>query len=217
METIPKSTMQTFSSALVAILITSMAASAAFYTNETGFLNAITGGNYTETFDSIPVDQTITAPTNFSGSGFSFAATTGTGNPLYGLGTAAPDRWLTTFDEGNPLVFTNFTNATAFGGYFFNTDNNGNIKPANLFLEAVGDGITNTQMFTVSTNTDFFGWTFGAGIASVTITSTNYYPTASSVTLGTTVPEPSTSALILLSSGALAASAAARRRRRADR
>ncbi len=210
--------MHTFFAALVAILITSMAAPAAFYTNEADFLSALTGSTYTQGFDSIPVGAEITAPTNFPPTnGFSFTATTGTGGSLWGLATANPDRWLTTYNEGNPLVFTNLVNANAFGGYFFNTDNNGNVTPANLFLEAVGDGTTNSQMFAISTNTNFFGWTFGTQIASVTITSTNYYPTASSVTLGTTVPEPSTYALILLSSGALAASAAARRRRRADR
>ena len=174
-----------------------------FYTNKTDFLNAITGSSYTETFDSIPVDQTITAPTNFSGNGYSFSATTASGADLYGLGTVAPDHWLTTYNEGNPLVFTNFSlNATAFGGYFFNTDNNGSQIAFNLTLQAIGDGTTNTQSLTPTTASNFFGWTFGTGIASVTVSSTNYYPTANNVVLGTTVPEPSTWALLLLGAGA---------------
>ncbi len=173
-----------------------------FYTNKTDFLNAITGSNYTETFDSIPVDQTITAPTNFSANGYSFSATTASGADLYGLGTVAPDHWLTTYNEGNPLVFTNFSlNATAFGGYFFNTDNNGSLTTANLELQAIGDGTTNTQFVTPTSASNFFGWTFVTGIASVTVTSTNYFPTANNVVLGANVPEPSTWALLLLGAG----------------
>ena len=183
-------------------LVAPDASASTFYTNKTDFLNAITGGNYTETFDSIPVNEPITAPTNFSGSGYSFSSTTGSGADLWGLGTADPDRWLTTLDEGNPLVFTDFSpNTTAFGGYFFNTDNNGSQIAFNLTLQAIGDGTTNTQSVTPTTASNFFGWTFETGIASVIITSTDYYPTANDVVLGATVPEPSTWALLLLGAG----------------
>lgn len=174
-----------------------------FYTNKTAFLSAITGSNYTETFDSITVDTPLTPPLSFSNSGFSFNATTESGDDLYGVATAAPDRWLSTFIDGDSLVFTNFSlNTTAFGGYFFNIESGGSLIPTNLVLKAVGDGTTNTQFVTPASVSNFFGWTFGTGVTSVTITSTNYYPTANSVVLGTTVPEPSTWALLLLGAGA---------------
>ena len=165
----------TLAAALILFVWPTAILQAAYFTNRDDFLSAITGSNYTESFDSITVDTPLTPPLSFSNSGFSFNATTKSGDDLYGLATAAPDRWLATYTDGESLLFTNFSlNTTAFGGYFFNTDNNGSQTTFNLTLQAVGDGATNTQIVTPASASNFFGWTFGTGIASVTITSTNY-------------------------------------------
>lgn len=185
----------------VVLVLQAARTQAAFYTNADSFIFAINTGHYTEGFDGLMKGEVI-PPAHFTNTGFSFDATTTSGSSLYCVGPGA-DHWLTVSDSTKPLVFTNFTNATAFGGYFFNTDDSGIFSTNNLTLLTVGDGTIYTNFVTNVSTTNFFGWTFASSLSSVSIISTNLgsFPTAGSVTLGTTVPEPSTWALLLLGAG----------------
>lgn len=196
------------------------AEAATTYTDSSAFFAAISASNYTETFDSIPGADFVTTPTNFSGNGFSFTATTpNTGdNQLYGLTNGGgSDRWLSTFFPEYGLFFTNFSpNVSAIGGNFFATDVDGNYVNTPIRLSILlSDSSTFSTDYTPSGANSFLGVTFNTNVSvsSLVISNLNdppQFPTANNLTMGVAVPEPSTYALL-----GLAAVGYAIRRRRA--
>jgi hypothetical protein len=175
------------------------------YTDSSAFISATSASNYTQNFNGIPAPTLVTTPTNFSGNGFSFTATTpngGINNQLYGLTNGGGgDRWLTTFFPEFGLVFTNFSpNVSAIGGNFFATDEQGVFTntPINVRI-MLSDASTFSTNYSPGGFTSFLGVTFSTNvsISSLVISNLNnppMFPTANNLTIGA-VPEPSTYAL----------------------
>jgi hypothetical protein len=205
---------------ITACATTHDAEAATTYTDSSAFFAAISASNYTETFDSIPGANFVTTPTNFSGNGFSFTATTPNteGNQLYGLNNGGgSDRWLSTFFSEYGLFFTNFSpNVSAIGGNFFATDVDGNYVNTPIRVSILlSDSSTFSTDYTPSGANSFLGVTFNTNVSvsSLVISNLNdppQFPTANNLTMGVVVPEPSTYALL-----GLAAVGYAIRRRRA--
>jgi hypothetical protein len=192
------------------------------YTDSSAFFSAISASNYTETFNGIAGGNVVTTPTNFSGNGFSFTATTTNtgGNQLYGLTNGGgSDRWLTLLFPRPGLVFTNFSlNVSAIGGNFFATDDQGfyTNTPINVRILLSDSSIFSTN-YTPSGATSFLGVTFSTNvsISSLVISNLNnpdpQFPTANNLTIGV-VPEPSTYALLGLAAAGFAGYVIRRRR-----
>ena len=192
------------------------------YTNGAAFFSAISSSNYTETFNSIPAPGFVATPTNFSGNGFSFTATTPNtgGNQLYGLTNGGGgDRWITLYFPEYGMVFTNFSlNVSAIGGNFFATDGDGfyTNTPINVSI-LLSDSSTFSTNYTPSGPTSFLGVTFSTNLSVSALVVSNLnappqFPTANNLTVGV-VPEPSTYALLGLAAAGFAGYVVRRRRR----
>ena len=192
------------------------------YTDSSAFFAAISASNYTETFNGIAGGNVVTTPTNFSGNGFSFTATTtngGVNNQLYGLTNGGgDDRWITLLYPQFGLVFTNFSlNVSAIGGNFFATDDQGfyTNTPINVRI-LLSDSSTFSTNYTPSGASSFLGVTFNTNVSvsSLVISNLNVppqFPTANNLIIGV-VPEPSTYALLGLAAAGFAGYVIRRRR-----
>lgn len=199
------------------------------YTDSSSFFAAISASNYTETFNSIPGANFVTTPTNFSGNGFNFTATTDTSGPnvpgfpnnqLFGLTNGGGvNRWMTVYWPEYGLVFTNFSlNVSAIGGNFFATDFDGfyTNTPINVSILLSDSSIFSTN-FTPSAATSFLGVTFSTNVSVSALVISNLqnpnpqFPTVNDLTVAV-VPEPSTYALLGLAAAGLAGYVIRRRR-----
>jgi hypothetical protein len=199
------------------------AAGFSFYTNETDFLNAISGKPfYQQNFESVPQTQFGTNSTNFSNGTFSFTAT------IPSVVPADTSLWGETFDgnpalsTGNPpesMVLTNFTpNTFAFGGFLYPTFNGAVDDFSPISITVLFDDLTSTNYTTNRGNLYadwFFGWVTtepGTAIRSVTLDGPqdDNFMSVSDVTLA--IPEPSTYALLGLAAAGLAGYVIRRRR-----
>jgi hypothetical protein len=192
------------------------------FTNSSAFFSAISASNYTETFNGIPGANVVTTPTNFSGNGFSFTATTtngGVNNQLYGLTNGGGgDRWITLLFPQFGLVFTNFSlNTSAIGGNFFATDDQGfyTNTPINVSI-LLSDSSTFSTNYTPTGSASFLGVTFSTNVSISALVISNLnsppqFPTANNLTIGV-VPEPSTYALLGLAAAGFAGYVIRRRR-----
>lgn len=196
--------------AVVLLFVAATGTRAATFTNEADFINNIAAPYLVETFGSIQTGTT-NPPLSFTNNGYSFGALStsneGSDPALYGILNGA-NRWLTVNVYGNSLVFTNFSaNVTAIGGYFFSTDYSEAFSnsPVKLTVQLSDLSVTNTTVTNTST-TNFIGFTFATNVTFFSIVATNVaqdiYPTAAKIIAGTTVPEPSSFALLLLGAGA---------------
>ena len=157
------------------------------YTDMPTFFATLKGQSYTETFSSGTASST--APVSFSLNGFSFTVT-GAGGTFYDDGVIGAD-------EVNASVTISFTsgNVLAVGGNFFETDVADAFVSATVTL-TLNDGTTTT--YTPTSESTYRGFTSTTPITSLTFTApadTNY-ATLDNLTVGTTVPEPSTWALL---------------------
>ena len=157
------------------------------YTDMPTFFAALKGQSYTETFSSGTASST--APVLFSLNGFSFTVT-GAGGTYYDDGVIGAV-------DVNASVTISFTsgNVLAVGGNFFETDVADNFLSAAVTL-TLNDGTTAT--YTPTSESTYRGFTSTTPITSLTFaapTDTNY-ATLDNLTVGTTVPEPSTWAML---------------------
>lgn len=165
------------------------AAAWTFFTNQADFTNAMASSNFTETFDSLPGNDFVPTPTNFSGNGLSFDATTVKINgELYGVVSEGSHR-LSIYDPQDSLVFTNFsTGVSAIGGIFYvaNEYNNWVTNEIVSFQVELADSSVITTNVISTSPTSFFGFVFNSDIRSLVISSTNHvnYPLADDVTIG---------------------------------
>ena len=202
--------------ALAAVVLLFVAANgtrAATFTNEADFINNIAAPYLVETFGSIQTSGFVASPTNFSGNGYSFDAITTSNHvdsppsSLYGY-VSGSNHWLTVYYDNDNVVFTNFSlNVSAIGGYFFLTDDVPAFTSGEIYVTAqLSDSTLVSNNVTPASATSFFGFTFATNVISFKIGDTNdyKYPTAAKVIVGTTIPEPSSLALLLLGAGAAA-------------
>ncbi len=198
--------------AVVLLFVAATGTRAATFTNEADFITNIAAPYLVETFGSIQTSGFVASPTNFSGNGYSFDAITTSNNTtnssLYGI-VNGTNHWLAAYWANDQVVFTNFNlNASAIGGYFFLTDDSAAFTSGAIYLTAqLSDSTLITTNISPASATSFFGFTFATNVISFSIGSTNVsekYPTAAKVIAGTTIPEPSSLALLLLGAGAAA-------------
>jgi hypothetical protein len=172
------------------------------FTNQAAFLAATQPGFYLETFNSLPlgtIPPTLASPLNFSKNGFSYSASTASGQDFFNIGPTG-DVWLSTFHEFDPIVFNvTSNNVTAIGGFFFLTDINGNISNGTVTVT-----LNNGSMFSINnaSSTSFIGFTTSLPIQSLTVTPPSSGPslifaTVNDFITGAAVPETGTSALLL--------------------
>jgi hypothetical protein len=178
-------------------------ASTTTYTNAGLFQSQVAAGAYTETFSggtNPPVGAV-----NFSGGAFSYSAFAPSDIDMAGgfLGTSQIDEALTiTFTSGN---------VNAFGANFFVTDINDDFQSVLIEL-TLSDGTV--ESFTPTSMADSYrGFTSDLAIMSLTISAPgqSLYAGLDNLTVGHTVPEPTS---LLLAGLGLAGILAGRRRTR---
>jgi len=188
------------------------------YRSTNAFFTALNSANYaTETFSALAPGFTNN-PYNFTNSPYIFQANI-PGSSFISVESYDGKPALATVVAGQLLTFTNFSPTTrAFGAYLYATDLGAiqtqpitislllNSGPANTFTTNVG---------TTSLDDYFFGFIADnpLTIQSLTLSITNNlaFATASEVTIST-VPEPSTYAMLGLAAAALAGHLIRRRR-----
>jgi hypothetical protein len=198
-------------------MMTSAHAQYSMYRNTNDFFNALASTNYsTETFSSLP-QGFVNNPQNFTNSPYGFQANI-PGSSFISVETYASKPALATVIAGQLLVFTNFSPSTrAFGAYLYGTDAAILAQPITISLLLSSGPATNftTNVGTTSLNDYFFGFITDdpLTIQSLTLSVTNNlaFATASEVTISS-VPEPSTYALLGLAAAALAGYVIRRRR-----
>ncbi len=183
------------------------------YTDQASFLAAISAPG-TDTFNDMP-GNSVGSPMNRSAGSYTYSAstysyTTGTySDPFYPAGSSA-DRWLSTNDATDSIVFYNFSSGFAgIGGFFFGSDINGDFKAGDIELDA-GDGSGYLSVIvTGATTGSFRGFVSDGGLTSLWVaagqpTTASLWATVNNLTLGaapTAVPEPATLSLMALGLG----------------
>jgi len=203
----------------VCVLAMTPAAQAQFSTYRTtnDFFNALNSANYaTETFSTLTPGFTNN-PLNITNSPYGFQVNI-PGSGFISVESYDTKPALATVIAGQLLVFTNFSPSTrAFGAYLYGTDAAILAQPITISLLLSSGPATNftTNIGTTSLNDYFFGFITDdpLTIQSLTLSVTNNlaFATASEVTISS-VPEPSTYALLGLAAAALAGYVIRRRR-----
>jgi len=218
---------------LAALLSVIAPAQAAFsiFGDATSFRSATTAPGV-DNFFGVPQDQAALNPMNrrtLLGETYRYQASA-TESSLIGAGTA-DEIWLTANVAADVITFSHFSpNVTAFGGYFFGTDFNGQYQSGDVTLVVTdASGLTVGQTLTGPTLDSFVGFvSSGPAIVSVSLyaqalpSGDALWPTARAVMLAqvapgallqtvSSVPEPASAALML--AGLTGLAMLARRRR----
>lgn len=190
------------SATALAVLSASALASTTTFTSSSLFQSHVAAGAYTEGFNGSGLPPA--GEVAFSGGAFSYKVFAPSN--LYGgtgfLGTSQIDEALTiTFTSGN---------VTAFGGNFFTTDINDDFQSVEVIL-TLSDGTVETFLPT-SFADSYRGFTSDLAITSLTISAPgqSLYAGLDNLTVGMTVPEPTSLLLVGLGFAGLVA---ARRRK----
>lgn len=162
---------------------------------------------------------TLAGPLNRTAGSIGYRASVAiTGQSFYNVGPTG-DRWLSTFQSNDTLVFNTFaTPVRAIAASFFGTDSPGNAL-ANTTVRVWATNAAGTSVFTLNNQNSgsFFGLTSTSNITSLRVTAVqppgnNAWVTVNDFRVSTTVvPEPST--VLLLASGLLVLAVSTRRRR----
>ena len=199
---------------LLALAAPLPAADFTVYTDKTAFLAAVSPSYYTETFDSL-VLGVMSSPITLHSGAEQFVAQASGG--LYVL-SGGGGKWLSTITINATLNFTSFAGSpTAIGGYFFITDDPGNI--INGTIDANLNSGAATFSVTTSSSTNFIGFvsTQNTPITLLSLGTNSNFVTANDLVVGQAlaVPEPSTYALAAIASGVMAYLARRRKARTA--
>lgn len=198
---------------LLALAAPLPAADFTVYTDKTAFLAAVSPSYYTETFDSLALGES--SPITLHSGAEQFVAQA-SGN-LYVI-SGGGGKWLSTNNSSFTLNFTSFAGSpTAIGGYFFITDNPGNI--INGTIDANLNSGAATFSVTTSSSTNFIGFvsTQNTPITLLSLGTNSNWVTANDLVVGQAlaVPEPSTYALATIATGVMAYLARRRKARTA--
>jgi len=188
------------------------------YRSTNAFFNALASTNYsTETFSGLTPGYTNN-PLNVTNSPYGFQANV-SGSSFISVESFGGKPALSTIATAQLLSFTNLSpNTRAFGAYLYATENFVlEAQPITISLVFSG-GATNTfttNVGTTSLGDYYFGFiteeAFTLQSVTLSVTNNQAFATASEVTIST-VPEPSTYALIGLAAAALAGQYIRRRR-----
>ena len=181
-------------------------ASIVTYTSQSSYLAAISAPGV-ETFNNLPLAP-VNSPLTRAAGAYGYTATAASG--FYPAGTVG-DVWLSTDTAHDPINFNAFTGGVfGFGGFFFDSDINGNFLAGDITISATDAGGTTSQTIFGATTSSFLGFVSDTGITSASVTSVQAanpaWPTINNLTLGAAVPEPGIWAMMLLGMGLVGAS-----------
>lgn len=188
---------------LAALLCASAAASAdiTVYTSQSDFLAAVSAPGI-DTYDDLTVAPRGNSLLRAAGVyGYTVSSPSG----IWGAGSPS-DYWLSNGTRTDAITFSNFSGGvSAFGGYFFASDINGEYVANGDLLFTAADGTTLSYTLSGANRNSFLGFVSDSGLTSVTLLSSpegSYWPTANSLVLAA-VPEPATYGMFLAGLGFL--------------
>jgi len=202
---------------VITLAVQAQSQSFTVYRNTNDFFAALNSLNYwTESFSSLVPGNTTFDPLSFSNAPYGFQVSNPEDTEVW-IDTYSGKIGITTFTNTQALYLTNLSPSTrALGGYFYANDQNSLVN-AQLNISVWSSlGLSNisTNVGSTDINDYFFGFiTTDPSIAlnGMSTSSVDTFSTVSEVTIST-VPEPTTYALLALAAAGVAGYVIRRRR-----
>lgn len=188
---------------LAALLCASATASAdiKIYTSQADFLAAVSAPGI-DTYNDLSVAPYGPSLDRTAGA---YSYTVSSAGGIWGAGSPA-DYWLSDNARTDPIFFTNFSaGVSAFGGFFFASDVNGQFVPGGELVLGASDGSLVAYTLTNANQNSFLGFVSDSDLTTVVLMNTTdgaYWPTANNLVLAA-VPEPATYGMFLAGLGFL--------------